>query len=129
MAAVDRRKLGKEGLLPSWLRMAPNRAGYALRDEEGKFVARARNKASAYRASRTKKHLGASVNVGSVVELNRAGRVTKRTKSSFEQVDAEIYAMPHYQSNYQDRREMQKILRRHGWGKWEYEAAVEERRG
>lgn len=60
-SAVDRRKLGREGLLPSWLRMAPNRAGYALRDEEGKFVARARNKASAYRASRTKKHFGASV--------------------------------------------------------------------
>jgi len=60
-SAVDRRRLGKEGLLPSWLRIAPNRAGYTLRNAAGRVVGRARSKEAAERARRTKARFEASI--------------------------------------------------------------------
>lgn len=49
-------------------------------------------------------------------------------KSPFEVVHAEVRAMPPCrESNYEARRRLLKLLRRHGWQKWEYEAAVEDR--
>lgn len=51
-----------------------------------------------------------------------------KTKSPFEAVHSAVAALPwaSFRSNYEARRALQNALRRHGWQKWEYEAAAED---